>query len=520
MASRSRPYNHSCIVAQWLANTRALSLPGARLTQRMLAQTLLGVLEDRRLHLNSCVASRAICEPRKSRMQIWELEPLRQRPAQSCPTHTLDRESDLPSSSIHLDASEIAAAAMRPATLQRTRRALRRAGVARIGSALDAASVSALRAELLSDTARYRNAPVLASEHREHLMLDPDAPAVARALTALGIRADAHGTRRGVLAEVVPEGAALTELASIVARAGASAQSMHHDTQGHYGDAAMTTAFVVLQDTPAELGALRVVRGSHATQSREGSACGDGSEHAATVLSATAGSAVLMDSRTFHGGGANTLSCLPPAAADGSGTTTTTTVTETAPTTATTATAAAPFSSSSTTTTRVVFYFSWVDGRSASAPYLPIGSTYALKGELWGRMRVPLMPMGPLHAPPARGGVGAGGFGTDGVGADGVRAGASTQPEHNGTLGAPGSMSSDGARLHGARLDGAWTILDLVTARLELCTESVGPREWSATTALRCLLGFGAGNAAMLFVRHREHESATLGIVDDERSMA
>ena len=174
----------------------------------------------------------------------------------------------------------------------------------------------------------------------------------ARALTALGIRADAHGTRRGVLAEVVPEGAALTELASIVARAGASAQSMHHDTQGHYGDAAMTTAFVVLQDTPAELGALRVVRGSHATQSREGSACGDGSEHAATVLSATAGSAVLMDSRTFHGGGANTLSCLPPAAADGSGTTTTTTVTETAPTTATTATAAAPFSSSSTTTTQ------------------------------------------------------------------------------------------------------------------------------------------------------------------------
>lgn len=102
-----------------------------------------------------------------------------------------------------------------------------------------------------------------------------------------------------------------------------------------------------------------------------------------------------------------------------------------------------------------------------ATPFLPMGSTYALRGELWGRMAVPLSPMGlPFHA------------------------------VH--TEDAPGEVSN-----------GTWTILDLITARLEICLPG---RAWNAKVALKCLVTFGAANAATLFVRHRQIEHATLGV--------
>ena len=169
-----------------------------------------------------------------------------------------------------------------------------------------------------------------------------------------------------------------------------------------------------------------------------------------------------MDSRTFHGGGAHTR-WPPQGSNDGSE------------------------GDERDATARVVFYFSWVDRRTPSAPFLPLGSTYALNGELWGRMTVPLWPLGPLHSPPRRSAASHGL--TD-----------CTEPE---------AYGADNTRLFGGQADDAWTILDLMTARLEACIED--GREWNAHVALTCLVRFGAATAATRFVRQRGRERAMLG---------
>ena len=134
-------------------------------------------------------------------------------------------------------------------------------------------------------------------------------PAVARALTALGVRVDTAGERHGLLSQIVPDGATITELAAIIVRSGAAAQELHQDTKAHLGDASMTTAFIVLQDTSADLGALAVVPGSQSTQMRgPPTDCGDTPYHPRAQATAPAGTVTLMDSHLLHRGGAHTAS--------------------------------------------------------------------------------------------------------------------------------------------------------------------------------------------------------------------
>ena len=125
------------------------------------------------------------------------------------------------------------------------------------------------------------------------------------------------------------------------------------------------------QDTPADHGALRVSRATHTTSCRgdmerffSGDECraeaeaGAGAEAAVTSLALPAGSVVLMDSRLLHGGGAHTARLAAQGGGEGDGD-----------------------GAGGAAAARVVFYFSFVSSRTASASYLPIGSTYALRGE-------------------------------------------------------------------------------------------------------------------------------------------
>ena len=460
-ASRGKQNNNSCVAAHWVDAVRKTSKAGPK-TRTTLAKALLTILEDKLLHLSSCSTVPPVCLRGKLRVQSWTLEALRQQPAQTCPRRKHQQVRSPPPELMGTDglyirpsAEEISVAALMPSTQQLARRALRRAGLAAVVEALGESQASELREELLAKWHQLKPAPILEASYRHHVMLEPDMPAVARALTALGVRADtATGKRRGLLAHIVPDGASITELASIIVRAGAEAQGLHSDTESHYGDATMTTAFVVLQPTAAELGALHFVPGSHTIGTREPDMhCGSGEPAlngtgALRALSVPAGTALLMDSRLLHHGGAHSVFQGSAATAGGY---------------------------DADTTARVVFYFSWVNPRTASTSFLPMGSTYAMRGELWGRMRVPLQESASLRHHPMH----------------------ASSPQ--------GWITHD----RGEHWRG-WSILDLVTARIELCTRGT---EWNVNVALRCLHAFGAANAATLFVRHREHELAELGMV-------
>ena len=476
--------NNTCLAEHWTHAVR-VQTDGLELTRTFLAQSLLSVLEDKRVDLASCDASRLVCKPGKPYLQSWAVAPLRDQPLQSCPV----TDASLPGKdtfTIVLTAQEHAEAAMRASTVQRTRRAMQTAGLALVVRALDGGIAHDLRRELLGSARGLRHAPVIDATHREHILLDPDMEHVARALTALGVRTGGRGAkRRGVLAGVVPDGAAVTELAAIIVRAGADPQYLHSDVEPHHGNAAMHTAFIVLQDTSDDMGALQVVPGSHTMGTRESTAmasCSEARELPSLAMAAPVGSTILMDSRTFHGGGAHTR--WPPHGSSGGG-------------------GGGGDGGDSgggderDATARVVFYFSWVDPRTTSAPFLPLGSTYALNGELWGRMTVPLSPLGLLHAPPRRSAASHG-------------ATQCAEPEAYG--------GADHARLFGGTAGDAWTVLDLVTARLEACIED--GREWNAHIAHTCLVRFGAATAAARFVRHRQHEFSNLGTEHRAQCMA
>jgi hypothetical protein len=461
--SRQKPNNNSCVAAHWVDAVRtSVQANGGHqppgIARTMLAKALLYTLDDDRLHLSSCSTVPPVCLKNKMQVQSWVLEPLRSQPLQSCPRAKEDaRPFDVGADDFYIrpSAEELSVAALTPSTTRRAKQSLRRAGVAGVVGTLGEQEAFDLRETLLASLQQFKKAPILESSQRQHVMLQPDTPAIARALTALGVRVDETGRRRGLLAHIVPDGAALTELAAIIVRAGATAQGLHSDTEPHYGDTTMTTAFVTLQRTTATLGALHFVPGSHTTGTREPEMHCGGGEPALNAsgtlrsLDLPSGAALLMDSRLLHKGGAHTVFTASPAE---------------------------PLRKAardpSDMSARVVFYFSWANPRTSSTPFLPMGSTYALRGELWGRMTVPLREtsgtLHSMHAQPARG----------------LAAG------------------NKGDRL-------AWTILDLVVARIELCTRG---NEWNVNIAMRCLQVFGAANAATLFVGHRENEHANLGV--------
>eukprot|EP00933_Yihiella_yeosuensis_P026412 TRINITY_DN2048_c0_g1_i1.p1 TRINITY_DN2048_c0_g1~~TRINITY_DN2048_c0_g1_i1.p1 ORF type:complete len:442 (-),score=86.56 TRINITY_DN2048_c0_g1_i1:357-1682(-) len=178
---------------------------------------------------------------------------------------------------------------------------------------------------------------------RHHSLLQPWIDQqTSKVLTALGVQARKDTrTASGILSDIVPCGAVITELAAITTMAGAEAQPHHPDVALRSGDSRAITAFFMLQGTNEENGALIIGPGSHKCK------------HAAfQQLDLQAGSLVLMDSRSVHAGGAH----------NGEG-----------------------------ALDRVVFYFSYAENPEKNAPS---GTTYALRPELWGQMRVPLRPAG------------------------------------------------------------------------------------------------------------------------------
>ena len=216
-----------------------------------------------------------------------------------------------------------------------------------------------------------------------------------------------------------------------------------------------------------------------------------------------AGSVLLMDSRSLHGGGAHTMHHSDTALPASNGITQHT----------------APLEAGGAdrdgggdrrhAAARVVFYFSYASPRTSSAPYLPIGSTYALRGELWGRMAVPLRPMGMVHHA----------MHTPAAYASSRSSGAPVSGDMtSATSGA--TSAADATHTHPGATPGAnpnqWSIVDLVSVRLEMCLQG---GEWHANLALLCLANYGVANAATLFVRHRAHERATLGLGHGAHSM-
>ncbi|CAE8635890.1 unnamed protein product [Polarella glacialis] len=183
---------------------------------------------------------------------------------------------------------------------------------------------------------------VLESDRREHILLNPFSEVnVTRALVQLGVQCG-EGVG-GFLAQLVPCGSSLTELAAIVVRRGAEEQDYHPDTARRVDDARSFTAFVALQKTTSDMGPLWVRPRSHVCWGEE-----------ALRLPLPVGAMVLMDSRLWHRGGEH--------AAGGA---------------------------------RAVFYLSWAEPPATPSQQLPGGTTFALRPELWGRMRVPLPPWSP-----------------------------------------------------------------------------------------------------------------------------
>lgn len=88
----------------------------------------------------------------------------------------------------------------------------------------------------------------------------------------------------------------LVELSSITVFPNAAEQALHRDeaNEGHF----LASIFINLADTSAQVGALQVIPGSHKL--------GEGGQGAPIALELAQGSAVFMNSKLLHCGGANT----------------------------------------------------------------------------------------------------------------------------------------------------------------------------------------------------------------------
>jgi len=102
-----------------------------------------------------------------------------------------------------------------------------------------------------------------------------------------------HG--HGVLSAFLKNEQELVELSSITVFPNAEEQPLHRDeaNEGHY----LASVFVNLADTHDETGALQLVPGSHHLD--------EGGTGSPIVIEVPQGSAVIMNSKLLHGGGAN-----------------------------------------------------------------------------------------------------------------------------------------------------------------------------------------------------------------------
>eukprot|EP00933_Yihiella_yeosuensis_P030399 TRINITY_DN2404_c0_g1_i1.p1 TRINITY_DN2404_c0_g1~~TRINITY_DN2404_c0_g1_i1.p1 ORF type:complete len:447 (-),score=59.25 TRINITY_DN2404_c0_g1_i1:13-1353(-) len=243
---------------------------------------------------------------------------------------------------------------LRPLAVRIVHEALDTFGFAILRGALPEDLVHSLRNDLLyhaklGNASHRPGAFVHNARHRHHILLQPWIDLeVAKTLTNLGLQcSNDTGNASGILSEIVPRGAVITELASIIATPGAREQTLHPDITHKKRDSRMISAFLALQETDEDKGALLIKPGSHHC---EPDSYDDDEDDFTWQLELPAGGIILMDSRTVHGGGKHYGRGKPG---------------------------------------RVVFAMTYAEDPSR---HLPAGSTYALRPELWGQMQVPLGP--------------------------------------------------------------------------------------------------------------------------------
>eukprot|EP00933_Yihiella_yeosuensis_P028026 TRINITY_DN21830_c1_g2_i1.p1 TRINITY_DN21830_c1_g2~~TRINITY_DN21830_c1_g2_i1.p1 ORF type:complete len:426 (-),score=59.16 TRINITY_DN21830_c1_g2_i1:74-1351(-) len=268
----------------------------------------------------------------------------------ACTDYFVKKLEDLTAKKVRIavTAEEKASGRLKPKTVAAIHKKIDTIGFAIIDGVLGQDLVNELRRDIfheikLGDASKRPRAQIIEEHLRHHIMLQPwTEPVVSKALTTLGVQCNGStGTASGLLSDVVPCGATMTELASITVMPGAQGQNLHEDCSCRPNDSRMISAFVYLQKTDIENGALMVEPGSHRCR-HEGSF--------AFQIPMEPGGVILMNSRTEHGGGPHR---------------------------------GGP--------RRSVFYFSYAENPDRR---MPAGATYALRPELWGQTRVPLGPAG------------------------------------------------------------------------------------------------------------------------------
>jgi len=284
------------------------------------------------------------------------------RPMVRLPACTSSENSSLTSDSYTVDVLEakIGRPAWTPDAVTKANETLEALGFVVVRNLLAGEDVAALREYFKEDRnhSKYGSASIIAPNRRHHFKLDPfDERQVARRLEALGLQRPEHvdaseceapgcswSASDGFIPQIMPPHSSLVEIASIFVHPQAAAQFLHPDTTYKKGDVRFVSVFIALQNITEEMGPLRLVPRSHRCQTLT-----EDGESMAMPLPLSAGSAVLMDSRTIHGGGNHTGNL-----------------------------------------SRGVFYFTWAEPASEGAKHLQTGATYALRKSLWGRTQVPL----------------------------------------------------------------------------------------------------------------------------------
>lgn len=215
----------------------------------------------------------------------------------------------------HEGAVVVRGAVTSQATLRAARQHVEGALSAALGDAGEAGTAGgegsgqAATAEQLEAESRWFG-NVQARAHRRDLKLQLAAPVLAalrELLAAVG----------GCLGGIVTPDAELCELSALVADPGAAAQALHPDTQIAPGNdhAGLCTAFLALQDVDPSMGPTEVCPRSHGAAAHAALSAdprlGDAPRAAddwgpAQPALLSAGDVLLMDSRAWHRGGANT----------------------------------------------------------------------------------------------------------------------------------------------------------------------------------------------------------------------
>ncbi|HLT40571.1 MAG TPA: phytanoyl-CoA dioxygenase family protein [Enhygromyxa sp.] len=192
---------------------------------------------------------------------------------------------------------------------QQIRTSLSRDGVATVEGVLEQDRCARVDRELqrqLQSSARPEFGSIHGKDTRLDLPLRMTGP-IADALVALVARIGA------ILIAELGADARLVELSAIQALPGASAQPPHPDAggSGDPDEARLLTVFVLLTDVGRDRGPLEVWPGSHVPPGKPDEVA-ELSRRSSRLMTGSAGTAVLMDARTWHRGTANTTATPRP----------------------------------------------------------------------------------------------------------------------------------------------------------------------------------------------------------------